>query len=262
MKRTKDNIQIEITKKDSVYLAIIFSLVCIIAIVCILIPRYYKTKDANLPAQPSQAVSNNDQNAQSNGATNSGSETKSEDNTFKNNDFGAQTDNNSSKSEQNSQANDDTSNGSQSSQANDDTSKGDVSDNDSETNSETKPDDKTNSDAEAKSDSGVSNKENSNIDAETFYSSTVLRQLASLEKPFSFMSKFLSSDKNLDKNGLKLTQSQIEEIENLALPIYNLLQGLTQSGEQLSADLITSNDKLYSSVNALNNYLNSIYDNL
>lgn len=247
MKRTKDNIQIEITKKDSVYLAIIFSLVCIIAIVCILIPRYYKTKDANLPAQPSQAVSNNDQNAQSNGATNSGSETKSDD---------------SINSDAEANADDDTSNGSQNSQANDDASKGDASGNGSETNSETKSDDKTDSDAEAKSDSGVSSKENSNIDDETFYSSTVLRQLASMEKPFSFMSKFLSSDKNLDKNGLKLTQSQIEEIENLALPIYNLLQGLTQNGEQLSADLITGNDKLYSSVNALNNYLNSIYDNL
>lgn len=42
MKHTKDNLEITITKKDRIYLSIILSLICVIALVSILVPRYFK----------------------------------------------------------------------------------------------------------------------------------------------------------------------------------------------------------------------------
>ena len=54
MNHTKDEIQISITKKDRIYLSIILLLICIVAIVCILVPRYYELQN-NTPTPPSSS---------------------------------------------------------------------------------------------------------------------------------------------------------------------------------------------------------------
>lgn len=76
MHNTKDEVEIKITKKDRIYLSIILSLVCIITLVAILVPRYYQTLNSNKPdtnASGSQATppSNPDSETGSNSGNNS-----------------------------------------------------------------------------------------------------------------------------------------------------------------------------------------------
>lgn len=47
MKHTKDEIEIKFDKKDRVYLSIILSLICIVAVVSILVPRYYQLNSSS-----------------------------------------------------------------------------------------------------------------------------------------------------------------------------------------------------------------------
>lgn len=61
MKHTKDEIEITITKKDRVYLSIILSLICIVAIVCILVPRYYQLQN-DKPTNPNNSQTGNTHN--------------------------------------------------------------------------------------------------------------------------------------------------------------------------------------------------------
>lgn len=51
MNHTKDEIEIKVTKKDRFYLSIILSLICVVAVVCILVPRYYQLQNQN-PSAP------------------------------------------------------------------------------------------------------------------------------------------------------------------------------------------------------------------
>ena len=67
MKHTKDEIEINITKKDRIYLSIILSLIFIVAIVCILVPRYYQLQNnqqTNIPNNQAGNSSNSNQNSQ------------------------------------------------------------------------------------------------------------------------------------------------------------------------------------------------------
>lgn len=49
MQNSKDEIEIKFSKKDIVYLSLIAVLVCIVALVAILVPRYYKLKQTTVP---------------------------------------------------------------------------------------------------------------------------------------------------------------------------------------------------------------------
>ena len=52
MNKTKDEIVIKITQKDKIYLSVILCLICVIACVCILAPRYYQLKNQNSTTPP------------------------------------------------------------------------------------------------------------------------------------------------------------------------------------------------------------------
>lgn len=68
MKHTKDEIEITITKKDRVYLSIILSLICVVAIVCILVPRYYQLQN-NPTLPPTSSQTGNSNNTDTNNST-------------------------------------------------------------------------------------------------------------------------------------------------------------------------------------------------
>ena len=81
MKHTKDEVILEISKKDKVYLSIFICLLLITICVCILVPRYYALQNnnstnqnppnntgggTNTPNNPSQPENNNPENVNAN----------------------------------------------------------------------------------------------------------------------------------------------------------------------------------------------------
>ncbi len=60
MKHTKDEIEIQVTKKDRIYLSIILSLILVVALVCILVPRYYYLQNKDTPAISANGNLSND----------------------------------------------------------------------------------------------------------------------------------------------------------------------------------------------------------
>ena len=171
-RNTKEEIKINITKKDKVYLSIILSLICVVAVVCVLVPRYFYLQQNTQP--PTNNTTNNNSNNDSNN---------------------------------------------------------------------TAPPTTNNGD---------------NSQYQDYYSTLVINIVKQAGMPYSTMTKHLDSNNILNVTGIGITQSQLQQLENLAQPIYNTLQEYISNNQPITAQLINSDDDLYTNIFTFSNLLNTI----
>ncbi len=252
MAYTNEEIEIKFSKKDTIYLTIILVLICIMALVCVLVPRYYKLQQTIPPL-------NNEATGQSPSAPDNKASGKNEADSSK---TGTKSNNSADDSTTDSNANGSTS------------SETDINPNDSEDKGSSdvlsaSDSDSTTADNKDKSDNPSSNADN-NPAQETlseasqdpaYYTIQVIQALKNVDAPYSASKIYLNGDGTLNYALLDPMPSQMEEIEALAKGLYKLINSYTSNGTELSTSLIRDNDELYNAINNFTNKMDWVADN-
>lgn len=232
MAHAKDEIEIKFSKKDTIYLSIIMVLVCVVALVAILVPRYYKVNPPTTPPLNNESTSQSpsgDNKNNNTGKNNSGSS-----------DSSADASNNNSQDTANSADNEDAN------------SKGNLDENAQQSSSA----DNTSADDSSKND------EAENIIADpAYYTIKVMQILKNVGKPYSSSSKYLDSDGKLNYSKLNPSDAELKEIETSAKSLYELLDNYLKQDISITKDLINNNDKLTSEIGSFTDIVNTIAEN-
>lgn len=264
MQNSKDEIEIKFSKKDIVYLSLIAVLVCIVALVAILVPRYYKLKQTTVPPLNNTPITDQYKKPPFVGEN----ENPSDDNASNNKDnFVNRNENDSSYANNNSDDStlpdnptDDSSN------IDNDIIKTPVDDEDNSADnpSASNPpvDDENNSaDNPSASESSQDDEPESAITDSAYYTTKVMQILKDVGKPYSSSSKYLDADGNLNYSKLNPSDSQLKELESSAKLLYNLFDNYRQQGITITIDFIEDCDELISAIGSFTDIVNDVADN-
>lgn len=296
MAYSKDEIEIKFSKKDTIYLSIIMVLVCVVALVAILVPRYYKVNPPTTPSLNNEATgqtpSGNDQNnsGKNNNSSKEDSNKSSADSSTdvsSNGDKSDTTDNStdasdSDNSKDNANVDEDNGSGTKGDSSIGDDAQGadssalgndakqDKTDNSTGNGSDNSTDDK-NDLGENKQDNSVDNAGadgNSQSDEATdiitdpaYYTTKVMQILKNVGKPYSSSSKYLDADGNLNYSKLNPSDTQLKEMETKAKSLYELLDEYLKQEISITKNLIDNSDELISAIGAFTDIVNDIAEN-
>lgn len=89
------------------------------------------------------------------------------------------------------------------------------------------------------------------------YSNKSLKIIVEAGGGYALFAKYQNSEGNIDASKINLSSVNINELESIAQPLYEMFQTHISGGQAITESFINSNNELFNSITAFTNKLNS-----